>query len=49
MRAGEELVVNGKEDAWNGNVNWIWVWCSNAEGKSGWVPEEYVVAIDYKQ
>lgn len=39
MRAGEALEMSGKEDNWNG---WIWVWCTNQQGKSGWVPKGYV-------
>jgi uncharacterized protein YgiM (DUF1202 family) len=35
--AGEELTIGEKESAWSG-----WVWCTNRDGKSRWVPETYV-------
>lgn len=38
MRSGETLVISEKIDYWNGNPEWVWVWCSNERGKSGWVP-----------
>jgi len=34
---GEELAIGEKESEWDG-----WVWCTNREGKSRWVPEAYV-------
>jgi len=39
MKAGELLVLDGREDNWQG---WTWLWCSNQQGKSGWVPQSYV-------
>jgi SH3 domain len=39
MYSGEELQLSGKKDEWNG---WIWLWCTNQAGKSGWVPEPYI-------
>jgi hypothetical protein len=39
MKAGEPLVLDGREDNWRG---WTWLWCSNQRGKSGWVPQSYV-------
>jgi len=39
MHVGEELQLNGIKDNWQG---WIWLWCTNQAGKSGWVPEGYV-------
>jgi len=39
MRIGDELQLNGQKDNWN---NWLWLWCTNQSGKSGWVPECYV-------
>jgi len=35
--AGEELTIGKRESEWDG-----WVWCTNQEGKSRWVPEVYV-------
>lgn len=37
VRAGEELTVGEKDSEWEG-----WLWCTDAAGKSGWVPEGYV-------
>jgi hypothetical protein len=35
--AGEELAIDTKESEWPG-----WVWCTNRDGESRWVPEAYV-------
>ncbi len=35
--AGEELLIGVKASEWNG-----WVWCTRADGRSGWVPDTYV-------
>ncbi len=37
VSAGEELTASEKESSWSG-----WIWCTNRDGKSGWVPESYV-------
>ena len=37
VSAGGELTISEKESSWSG-----WVWCTNRDGKSGWVPEIYV-------
>ncbi len=37
ISAGEELTISEKESSWSG-----WVWCTNRDGKSRWVPERYV-------
>jgi hypothetical protein len=37
FNAGEKLTIGEKESEWDG-----WVWCTNREGKSRWVPEAYV-------
>ena len=41
ISAGEELVIGEKESSWSG-----WVWCTNQDGKSRWVPEKYVERKD---
>ena len=43
MRAGDSIEVSDKEDNWQG---WLWVWCTNQSGKSGWVPRGYVVQVE---
>ncbi|MBN1978974.1 MAG: SH3 domain-containing protein [Anaerolineae bacterium] len=35
--AGETLTIGKRKSEWDG-----WVWCTNQEGKSRWVPEAYV-------
>ncbi len=37
VKSGEKLIIGEKESEWPG-----WVWCTNARGKSGWVPKEYL-------
>jgi hypothetical protein len=37
IHAGEELTIGAKETSWSG-----WVWCTNRDGQSRWVPEKYV-------
>ena len=37
ISAGEELAIDEKESEWSG-----WIWCTNQDGKSRWVPERYV-------
>ena len=35
VAAGEALTVGRRDDEWPG-----WVWCENAAGLGGWLPEE---------
>ncbi|HLZ64189.1 MAG TPA: SH3 domain-containing protein [Ktedonosporobacter sp.] len=42
MHAGETLLVSKKEYPWNDNPDWTFVWCTNQQGKSGWVPKKYI-------
>jgi hypothetical protein len=37
MRAGEVLAIGEKESEWGG-----WLWCTNQQGASRWVPEAFV-------
>ena len=37
ISTGEQLAIGEKESDWSG-----WVWCTNRDGKSRWVPEKYV-------
>jgi hypothetical protein len=34
VKVGEPLTVGGRDTQWTG-----WIWCWNAAGKGGWVPE----------
>lgn len=36
---GEMITVTDREEAWRDNPAWLWVWCEDTRGKSGWVPE----------
>jgi len=38
MRAAETVKISEKVDYWHGNPDWIWIWCTDSRGKSGWVP-----------
>jgi hypothetical protein len=37
IKVGEELIAGKKDSKWSG-----WLWCTNQNGKSGWVPQKYV-------
>lgn len=37
LTVGQQVTVGDKVSEWPG-----WVWCTEAGGKSGWVPEAYV-------
>src|SRR5258706_3577950 len=42
VRAGEPLIESARVEPWEDNPEWMWVWCSDARGKSGWVPRDYI-------
>ena len=42
---GEVFRVSEKTDSWNNNPLWIWIWCTDQHGRSGWVPKN---AIDLR-
>lgn len=42
VQAGERLEVSAKVEPWNGNPAWLWVWCTDPRGKSGWVPQNLI-------
>lgn len=41
VEAGEVFTVS-KTETWEDNPAWLWVWCTNRRGKSGWVPKNIV-------
>jgi uncharacterized protein YgiM (DUF1202 family) len=43
VRAGEPVEVSEKTDNWQGHT---WVWCTDVRGKSGWVPQPYLIQRD---
>ena len=38
VSAGEEVAVGREDTEWVG-----WLWCTNAAGKSGWVPKTSLI------
>ena len=40
VTSGEELQVSERQDAWQDNLEWIWVWCTDPRNKSAWVPAD---------
>ena len=43
VNAGETFSVSDKVEPWNDNPDWLWVWCTDQRGKSGWVPKDIIV------
>lgn len=39
VRAGEALVLDGREDLWDGHR---WLWARGPDGREGWVPDSLV-------
>jgi len=42
VEAGEAFTVSESTSAWENNPAWIWVWCTDQRGKSGWVPKNII-------
>lgn len=42
VQANELFYVSEKVDFWSGNSDWVWIWCTDQRGKSGWVPKSRV-------
>lgn len=42
FQRGEAITITEREEPWRENPDWMWVWCEDARGKSGWVPVSYV-------
>ena len=40
VQSGEELLVSEREEPWEGNPEWMWVWCTDPRGKSAWAPTD---------
>jgi len=38
LAQGEAATLDGREEPWEDNPAWIWVWGENAAGKGGWIP-----------
>ena len=37
LAQGEAATLDGREDLWEDNPGWVWVWGENAAGKGGWI------------
>ena len=42
VTAGETFQVSERSDSWNSNPEWIWIWCTDRQGKQGWVPKTMI-------
>ncbi|MDQ2888295.1 MAG: SH3 domain-containing protein [Chloroflexota bacterium] len=42
VEAGEAFAVSERISVWENNPAWIWVWCTDQQGKSGWVPKTII-------
>jgi hypothetical protein len=42
LAEGEAATLDGREEAWEGNPDWLWVWGENAAGKDGWIPPAWL-------
>jgi hypothetical protein len=45
VASGEELLVSDRSDPWQGNPDWIWVWCTDPRGRSAWAPADLLEPI----
>jgi hypothetical protein len=37
LARGETTTLDGREELWEDNPDWIWVWGASAQGKGGWI------------
>jgi hypothetical protein len=42
VEAGEAFAVSERTSTWENNPAWIWLWCTDQRGKSGWVPKNII-------
>lgn len=42
VEAGEAFAVSERTSAWENNAAWIWIWCTDQRGKSGFVPKNII-------
>ena len=40
VASGEEILVSDRSDPWQGNPDWVWIWCTDPRGKSAWAPAD---------
>lgn len=42
VEAGETITVSESTSTWENNPAWVWLWCADQRGKSGWVPKNII-------
>lgn len=42
VEAGEAFTVSERAEPWENTPAWMWVWCTDQRGKSGWVPRNII-------
>ena len=42
VEAGETITVSESTSTWENNPAWVWLWCADQRGKSGWVPKTII-------
>ena len=45
VASGEEILVSDRSDPWQGNPDWVWVWCTDPRGKSAWAPADLLEPV----
>ncbi len=48
VQANEPFHASEKVDFWNGNPDWVWIWCTDQRDQSGWVPKNRLHTYDNK-
>ena len=41
-RAGEMVTLDGREEPWDDHPEWLYLFCVDQHGKTGWVPADLV-------
>jgi hypothetical protein len=42
VEAGEAFTISERNDVWENNPAWIWVWCADQQQRSGWLPKNII-------
>jgi hypothetical protein len=45
VASGEQLQVSERSDPWQGNPDWVWIWCTDPRGKSAWAPADLLEPV----
>lgn len=43
VEANEPVSISKRVFHWHNNPQWVWVWCTDQRGKSGWTPLTYLI------